>query len=506
MPALARHLARSGGRRVLGAGQGRHRRRAAAGLALLACLAAPAARAEAAPRSVVTPEGLHVWEFPSSGAGSFSLVVLVDAGARDEEWGRTGLAHLTEHCLFRATTKRSTQDLLVGFREHHVTLNGETAQETTTYLFDAPASEWSWLVATVGEMLVSPALRESDIAFERAIVLEEIGGSGEDVRVSSIDSELYPDSAIAHDPSGSRRDVTGLEPAHVVAFHRRHYTRVATRIAWAGPVAPAECEAAIRAAFAGLPEDGGPPSRQPPDARRGAWIPRGLQQPEGDGLMMAGHHVPVRSAETLAALLVGAKVLGDECFRSMRTDAPLAYSMGVSPELHSDAWRLEFEAKLRKRDTMPAVVAALEAARAATREMDDRTFETARIDVLGRLAASDGPSLQRLTLLAWAGEKAEGEVPDLSAAVLALRAETTRATLRDVMSEANAFSIANDVRGLAGPPAGTRLLSFLGGAILVAALVWAVRVIHRRWQDEKERREVVLEVDRFLNRTRARGD
>ena len=497
---------------MLGAGQGSHRRRATAalaGIAVIACLAGPSARAQAAPeaqavpRSVVTPEGLHLWEFPTSNVGTFSLVVLVDAGARDEEWGKTGLAHLTEHCMFRATTRRGTQDVLGGMRDHHVSFNAFTAQETTTYLLDAPLSEWSWLVALVGEMLVSPALRDSDVASERAIVLEEIGGSGDDVRMSSLDTELYPDSALAQSPAGSRRDVAGLEREDVAAFHARHYTQASTRIAWSGFVPREDCDAAIRAAFSGLPEGDAAQGRKVPRPRRGSWIPRALQQPKGDGVMVAGHHVSERSGRTLAALLVGAVVLEDECFRSMRTEAPLAYFIGVRPVLHSDAWRLDFEATVRKRDTMPALVGALEAARSATRGMDDRAFETAREDVLGRLAASDASSLEHLTLLAWAAEKGDGRAPDLHALVASLDAGTTRAALSGMLSDENAFSIANDVRGLAGPPAGTRLLLVAGAGLLGLLLAWVVRFLHRRHLEEKERRLVVTEIDRFLNARRS---
>src|SRR5687768_15830503 len=93
--------------------------------AVLACAVVLLARpVRSQNASVLMPEGLHVWEFPSSSAARFSLVVLVDVGARDEVSGKTGLAHLVEHCIFRSTSRQSTQALLDGMREHHVSLNG----------------------------------------------------------------------------------------------------------------------------------------------------------------------------------------------------------------------------------------------------------------------------------------------------------------------------------------------------------------------------------------------
>ena len=454
----------------------------------LLLLAAPSAFAQTGglvPRQHLAPSGLRTWQFPSSDPGRFSLVVLIDAGSRDEEPGRSGVAHLLEHCLFRATSHRSTQELLEGLRDHRVEYDGSTSTELTTFQFDAPAADWQWVVQAAGDLIATPALAEGDVAAERAIVLEELGGDSPDAQESTVEMEIYPGHPLGDDPGGAPSDVERLTRADVAAFHARAYRAGSVVVAWAAGEAGAAVDDAISGAFSALPAGNFDHAREPPGARTGAWLfeddAPGSTESGGDdeGDLIAGHHVAPRRPETFAAMMVLERALYDACFRAMRTDKPLAYFLDVEFVPLTDAWRLQFEAHVRHRAALSDVSEALALATRRTQALDAAEFEASRDAAMQTLSAGDSVALADAAVSVWSFARAGAADADLGTALRTLTLERTREIARASLGQQDAFTISNDASLRKGPSAGWRALA---GVVAVITLALALALGIRRLQ------------------------
>src|SRR5215471_5763503 len=85
--------------------------------------------------------GLRVVLAPDHGAATIGVSVTYDVGARNEEKGKTGFAHLFEHMMFQgsANMEKDQHGKLVTARGG--ILNGSTTKDRTVYFESLPSSE-----------------------------------------------------------------------------------------------------------------------------------------------------------------------------------------------------------------------------------------------------------------------------------------------------------------------------------------------------------------------------
>ena len=97
----------------------------------------------------------------------------VKVGSRDEEEGKTGLAHLFEHMMFRGTDKYSGQEYDKKQESLGALNNAFTSRDHTVYYVTFPSAHLETILEMESERLNSLQLTQNNFDKEREVVKEE---------------------------------------------------------------------------------------------------------------------------------------------------------------------------------------------------------------------------------------------------------------------------------------------------------------------------------------------
>ena len=275
-----------------------------------------------------------------------SVNVWYHVGSKDEEPGRTGLAHLFEHLMFEGS-KHHNSSHFKPLQEVGASLNGSTNTDRTNYWENVPSNHLElalWLEADRMGFLLD-ALDQPRLDLQRDVVKNERRQSYENRPYGLASLELqaatYPSPHPYHWPIiGFMEDLDAatLEDTH--AFHRRYYAPSNASLAIAGDFDTAEARGLVERYFADLPGAGivshGPPMDSPLQSPANFTLYDRVTLPR---CFLAWPSVP-RFHRDEAALSVLASILGDG--KSSRLHQRLVYEgrMAQNVSAHSGAAEL----------------------------------------------------------------------------------------------------------------------------------------------------------------------
>ncbi len=102
-----------------------------------------------------------------------SFQVWYRAGARNEKNGKTGLAHMLEHMMFKGTVKVSGEEFVRTIYELGGEQNATTSHDSVGYFETLASDRIGVAVDFESDRMSNLVLRESDFRTERMVVLEE---------------------------------------------------------------------------------------------------------------------------------------------------------------------------------------------------------------------------------------------------------------------------------------------------------------------------------------------
>ena len=107
---------------------------------------------------------------------SISLGVWLTRGSRDEGEGKenSGIAHFTEHMLFKGTTRRSAEEIAQQVDSLGGQLDAFTAKECASYYIKILDEHLPQAVDLLSDLLLRPAFESVDVDRERKVIQEEI--------------------------------------------------------------------------------------------------------------------------------------------------------------------------------------------------------------------------------------------------------------------------------------------------------------------------------------------
>ena len=175
------------------------------------------------------------------------VALYYDVGARDEEKGKTGFAHLFEHLMFEGSAhveKGSHFSLISGLGGQ---INANTTHERTAYFASVPSHQVDVVLWMEADRMRSLIVDEQSFEHQRQTVLEERKQRVDNVPFGSANerfSALCQRSfAYAHPVIGYEQDIVDASLEDVRDFHERFYRPSNAVLAVAGDV---EAEAVIR--------------------------------------------------------------------------------------------------------------------------------------------------------------------------------------------------------------------------------------------------------------------
>jgi len=165
-----------------------------------------------------------------------------DVGARNEQEGRTGFAHLFEHLMFEgsAHVEKGSHFSLISALGGQI--NANTTHERTAYYASLPANQLDVVLWMEADRMRSLIVDEESFEHQRKTVLEERKQRVDNVPFGAARERFstlcHSNFAYSHPVIGFEEDILSADLEQVQAFHRRWYRPNNAVLAIAGDVDP----------------------------------------------------------------------------------------------------------------------------------------------------------------------------------------------------------------------------------------------------------------------------
>src|ERR1051326_2667323 len=182
--------------------------------------------ADAALRRTILPNGLTVLSEHMPGVRSVSFGAWVRAASLHESREIMGVSHLLEHMVFKGTERRSAHEIALSLEALGGSLDAYTSREHTVYQGRVLDEHLSEAADVLGDIVLHPTLRESDLTLERKVILEEIGmveDTPDDLVFELHNELLWGDHPYGYSTLGTRDTLARLGVRELKELHRRAY-------------------------------------------------------------------------------------------------------------------------------------------------------------------------------------------------------------------------------------------------------------------------------------------
>ncbi len=153
--------------------------------------------------------------------------LMVNAGSRDELPEELGAAHLTEHTLFKGTTRRKAYQINCRLENLGGELNAFTTKEDTTIHATTLRGDFPKAVELIGDIVFNSTFPDREVEREKEVVIDEIN-TYRDIPAETIfdgfEAELFAGSSLAGNILGTSRSVRRISPQMLRDFVHRTYT------------------------------------------------------------------------------------------------------------------------------------------------------------------------------------------------------------------------------------------------------------------------------------------
>lgn len=269
-----------------------------------------------------------------------SVGVWVNAGARDEQIEVNGISHLLEHMAFKGTRRRDAYAIAAEIEAVGGHLNAYTSRENTAYYAKVLKEDVALAVDLIGDILQHSVMDETELARERAVILQEIHqahDTPDDIIFDHFQETAYPDQPIGR-PVLGRPDVVGaMQRERVLAYMNSQYSAPRLILAASGRIDHDELLRLAEQTFTALPAHGDTP-REQADYQGGDF--REARDLEQVHLVLGVDAIPYGDDDFYAASVLSTVLGGgmsSRLFQEVREKRGLAYSISSFLSCHTDS-------------------------------------------------------------------------------------------------------------------------------------------------------------------------
>jgi len=253
--------------------------------------------------------GLQVVLAPDPDAKALAVHTWVRVGSADEVSGKTGLAHLFEHLMFKATRNNRAGTLDRTLERWGSGANAATWLDWTFFHETIPPTKLGETLVLEADRLANLDLTQVAFASELDVVREERSEVVDNDPDGQIDEALYAAAygqhPYGHPTIGWDKDLQALTLADAQQFYRQHYNPAMATLVLVGPLDRAEVLRQVHKVYGGLAAQPAPARPPLPAVALGA-VKQTLQvEVEAERLLLAYRTVPGDHPDHPALLLLG---------------------------------------------------------------------------------------------------------------------------------------------------------------------------------------------------------
>lgn len=187
--------------------------------------------------TTLLPNGVRILTEHMPGIRSVSLGVWVNAGSRNDPPQDRGIAHFTEHMLFKGTTRRTAQQIAKEIDALGGHLNAQTAKEYTVYYTKVLDEHLFKAADIVFDLFLKAEINPDELEKEKKVVLQEIRMTEDtpDDYITDLFAEaFFRDTTLGVSILGSIEHVGSFNRQRIIDFINTAYSPDSIIVAGAG--------------------------------------------------------------------------------------------------------------------------------------------------------------------------------------------------------------------------------------------------------------------------------
>ena len=226
---------------------------------------------EWSPESFTLSNGLQAVVLPDHRAPVVTHMVWYRVGSADETAGKSGLAHLLEHLMFKATSTQAAGEYSRTIARNGGQDNAGTSYDFTNYHFRIAKDRLPQMMRMEADRMANLQLTEEEVSPERDVVLEErrqrIDSEPSAVLDEMVWAKLYPGHPYSVPVIGWENEVGALSREDAIGWYRQWYGPENAILVVAGDITAAELEPLAKEIYGAIPRRGDLRTRSLPEVR-----------------------------------------------------------------------------------------------------------------------------------------------------------------------------------------------------------------------------------------------
>src|SRR5579863_4876329 len=202
--------------------------------------------------------GLRVVLSKDSAVPVVTVYLIYDVGARSEEKGRTGFAHLFEHMMFEGSANAPKGMHFATVESNGGTLNGSTHPDFTDYYDVLPSNKLATALWLESDRMRSLSINEENLKNQKEAVKQErrLSFDNQPYATAIVDvwpTVMYRNWQSSHSLIGSFEDLNASSVEDVAKFFKTYYAPNNAALVIVGDIQTADARKLIETYFGDIP-------------------------------------------------------------------------------------------------------------------------------------------------------------------------------------------------------------------------------------------------------------
>src|SRR6476619_586543 len=202
--------------------------------------------------------GLRVILSKDNAVPVVSVYIIYDVGARSEEKGRTGFAHLFEHMMFEGSANAPKGTHFATVESNGGTLNGSTHPDYTDYYEVLPSNKLATALWLESDRMRSLSINDENLKNQKEAVKQErrLSFDNQPYATAIVDvwpTLMYKNWQSSHSLIGSFEDLNAATVEDVAEFFKTHYAPDNAGLVIVGDIQIADAKKLIETYFGDIP-------------------------------------------------------------------------------------------------------------------------------------------------------------------------------------------------------------------------------------------------------------
>ena len=326
--------------------------------------------------------------------------IAIGVGTRHEKRGEYGLAHFTEHMLFKGTTSRSSKDIIMELEDVGGELNAYTGKEETILYALCPKAYAERALRLMADIVQNSVFAPHELEKEQTVVIDEIHSyedSPSELIWDEFEDIVFKGHALGHAILGTEKTVSSFTQKKEQRFFEEHYKASNMAVFSQGDIDVKAFEALIEECFSHAPE--ATPQRRTYESPRLEESPRQITRRRDTsqrhviiGASAYSMHDKRRLGLSLLVNILGGPGMSSRLNMSLREESGYAYNVNCVYTAYSDTGLVAINFGCGKQHVQDAIALTHQELKRITEEqLSEEELEQAKRQLKGQLTvASDG--------------------------------------------------------------------------------------------------------------------